>query len=223
MISRGNVWRRIVKICLFSWLCSKIRNEQHVCEISGENETFSTTFLSLLAIDPSAARTFFRSPPPNHVVKSVPAFSQSFFRVVCGPLVGFCCSSLGLAQACQDSIKFFYRFLKIWLNPITVGNREVVGLKQSHSRNIAGPTFHKGTPDFFFFPVHVDQYDSWQWSEWSQTSIRLEDDPASGWRCQGASAVECEETVSLTDVPESPQGHALRWTQPRIFSARSLL
>jgi len=180
--------------------------------------TFSTTFLSLFAIDPSAARIFFRSPPPNHVVKRA-RFRKAFFRVVCGPLVGFCCSSLGLAQACQDSIKLFLTFFKFCLNLITVVNHEV-GLKQSHSRNIAGPTFRKDTPDFFFVPVHED---SWEWSEWSQESIRLEADPACGRRCKGASGVECEETVSLNDVPESLQPETLRWTQPRLFSARALL
>jgi len=106
MMSRGNVWRRIVKIRSFSWLCSKMSNEQHVCEISGENVTFSNTFLSLLEIEPSAARTSFPdSTAPSRGQKS--AVSQSFFRVVCEPLVGFCWSSLGLAQASQDLIKLF--------------------------------------------------------------------------------------------------------------------
>jgi len=155
--------------------------------------------------------------------KVSPRFRKAFFESFANPWWDFVARHLDSRRRVKTQIKFFYRFLKIWLNLITIGNHEVVGLKQSHSRSIAGPTFHKVTPDFFFFPVHVDQYDSWQWSEWSQTSIRLEDDPANGWRCQGASGVECEETVSLTDVPESLQGHALRWTQPRIFSARALL
>jgi hypothetical protein len=70
MMSRGNVWRRIVKIRIFSWFCSKTSNE-----LSGEKGTrfhrgdthsAEPTFLSLLAIDPSAARTFF----PESTAKS---------------------------------------------------------------------------------------------------------------------------------------------------------
>jgi len=47
---------------------------------------------------------------------------------------------------------FLFNF---WLHLVTIGNHEVVGLKQMHtvsSRNIAGSTFRIGAPDSFSFP-----------------------------------------------------------------------